>query len=390
MNYIVMIGREPAISLTEILCVAKSYHIEIHVEWIYESLVCLKVDSPVDFISTTVLGGILKVIEPISYIDSIASSIVQFLVNHTEHKKIIFTLQSSARDSETVKLPIEIKKQLATHGRSARFIASNQTNNAATLLRNQIIQKGGEFHIINRGETIILGRTIDVQNIDAWTERDINKPARDAKLGMLPPKLARSMLNLSGVHQNNTVLDPFCGTGTVLLEALTLGINCIGSDANPVSCEASRTNTSWFQKKYSSPQSVTILQADARDIARRINQTVDAIVTEPYLGNVKTLTYNQRMAEAHSLADLYVNSLLNWKKILHVGAKVVMAIPLFVTRVGKISIPIHNRIEKIGFKIVPPPAIATSMKDELSPHGNILYGRENQRVMREILVLEKS
>ena len=43
-------------------------------------------------------------------------------------------------------------------------------------------------------------------------------------------KLTRAMINLAGLKEGETVCDPFCGTGTTLLEAESMGIHAIGVD----------------------------------------------------------------------------------------------------------------------------------------------------------------
>lgn len=48
---------------------------------------------------------------------------------------------------------------------------------------------------------------------------------------------------------NGVVLDPFCGTGTVMLEANISGRNAKGSDANPLACLISRVKTTYIKKE---------------------------------------------------------------------------------------------------------------------------------------------
>ncbi|MDO5848374.1 MAG: TIGR01177 family methyltransferase [Methanobrevibacter sp.] len=50
--------------------------------------------------------------------------------------------------------------------------------------------------------------------------------------GSMSPKLARCMVNLSRVKENELVLDPFCGTGGILIEAGLIGCRVAGSDIN--------------------------------------------------------------------------------------------------------------------------------------------------------------
>lgn len=46
----------------------------------------------------------------------------------------------------------------------------------------------------------------------------------------LHPKLARALVNISGARENETLLDPFCGTGGFLIEAGLMGIKATGCD----------------------------------------------------------------------------------------------------------------------------------------------------------------
>jgi tRNA G10 N-methylase Trm11 len=53
--------------------------------------------------------------------------------------------------------------------------------------------------------------------------------------GKADPWLARSTLNLLGLNDNDTVLDPFCGSGTFIADAPLLNLNAIAVDVNPLS-----------------------------------------------------------------------------------------------------------------------------------------------------------
>ena len=46
----------------------------------------------------------------------------------------------------------------------------------------------------------------------------------------MSPKLARCMVNLARVKEGQLVLDPFCGTGGILIEAGIIGCKVVGSD----------------------------------------------------------------------------------------------------------------------------------------------------------------
>ena len=97
---------------------------------------------------------------------------------------------------------------------------------------NKVLEKGGELVVFVRSDTTFdLGRTETVQDFKTYRLRDIGRPRRNAKRGMLPPKLARMMINIASPKHNDTILDPFCGSGTIIHEAFLLGYkNIIGSD----------------------------------------------------------------------------------------------------------------------------------------------------------------
>jgi DNA methylase len=60
-----------------------------------------------------------------------------------------------------------------------------------------------------------------------------------------PPHLVRDYLDRFGVDSSNRVLDPFCGTGTTLVECKKLGIPSVGVEAHPMACFASEVKTGW-------------------------------------------------------------------------------------------------------------------------------------------------
>jgi DNA modification methylase len=60
-----------------------------------------------------------------------------------------------------------------------------------------------------------------------------------------PPHLVRDYINRFGLRAGNVILDPFCGTGTTLVECKKLGITSIGIEANPMPCFASRVKINW-------------------------------------------------------------------------------------------------------------------------------------------------
>lgn len=61
--------------------------------------------------------------------------------------------------------------------------------------------------------------------------------------GKFHPQMIRALINIIGLQQGETVLDPFIGSGTTALEAQLLGVNCIGFDASPLCVLQSKVKT---------------------------------------------------------------------------------------------------------------------------------------------------
>jgi DNA modification methylase len=85
-----------------------------------------------------------------------------------------------------------------------------------------------------------------LENGDASKDRQTRKDPKYATHGLheykgkFYPQLAKSLFNLAGLEPGDTVLDPFCGSGTVLLEAFLNGYRGFGIDMNPLAIEIAR------------------------------------------------------------------------------------------------------------------------------------------------------
>ncbi len=92
----------------------------------------------------------------------------------------------------------------------------------------------------------------------------------------LESKLARCMVNLSSLREGQILCDPFCGTGTILLEAESMGIRSVGIDFDKKMCDISEKNLA--QNGYES----RIINSTF-DYIKKIKDDMDAIVTDvPY------------------------------------------------------------------------------------------------------------
>ena len=84
------------------------------------------------------------------------------------------------------------------------------------------------------------GRTVPTWKNAASSAHPIHRMM--ARLGLFPPLLARYLI-LGYSRRGDTVLDPFCGKGTTLVEAMIEGRTAIGSDVAPDAVAVSRAKT---------------------------------------------------------------------------------------------------------------------------------------------------
>jgi tRNA (guanine10-N2)-dimethyltransferase len=104
----------------------------------------------------------------------------------------------------------------------------------------------------------------------------------------MPAKLARAMVNLAQPRKGDLVLDPFCGTGGMLVEAGLIGCRVLGFDAKPHMLRGGLKNILHYGIK---PEGVAIADARYPPVTK-----VDCIVTDPPYGrSASTLGTSTRL-----------------------------------------------------------------------------------------------
>ena len=236
------------------------------------------------------------------------------------------------------------------------------------------------------GGRTLVGHTIAVQAFKDLGKRDFGRPNRDDASGMLPPKVAQIMINLAQIKDyNGLVLDPFCGSGTVLQEALLMGFNNVaGTDLSPKAIEDSKENIAWLKEKFSLTGTKTnIFLKNAIKLSESFKpESVEAIICEPYLGPQRG--WNDLKIVKDELEDLYTKSLREFSKILKPHGRVVIIFPMFFG-----NKPINPDYYKFEIKSSLPEEWKTNSLIKVTTRNTIVYGRAGQKVFREIVVLEK-
>ncbi len=278
-----------------------------------------------------------------------------------------------------------VKKDIRAAKRPVRLVTSREPQHSAvTVQRNGLLKHGKEIILVRHGNETLVGVTVAVQDYQSYSLRDYGRPAADPKSGMVPPKLAQMMLNIANIQPNDVLLDPFCGSGTILQEAALLGVKELhGSDSETKAVKDSHENLRWLLKEF--PQLQVNLEITKMD-ARATSVKPSVIVTEPFLG--QPLRGHEPLAwlkkQAAELAKLYHETFFQWKRTLRPGGRVVMIWPLFVHKEGNVSLELESEISKLG--LVRQDLLEKDLAEMLnvSDPGVLTYARDDARVRRQV------
>lgn len=347
-------------------------------------LVEADIDDPILLLSR--MGGIVRITEviqsgPTRMPLNFESWVISALTDAFEGKsgKFRYGLSIHPKAEKILKSSlIGSKKKLKETLGNLRFVNKDFNNLSSVqawhegLLKDRAI----ELQLFRGEERWYMCKTLAIQDFEWYSKRDYDRPAKSAKNGMFPPKLAQILINLSGNEKH--IFDPFCGSGTVLQEALLRGLGATGSDLMTEMVEDSRINLEWLATASGKTLDYLLFQADATQLT--INQLPVgdfAIVTETWLGPLLKkcpspieLPKVQREIEA-----VYEAFFSNLKKIAKGPITVVFTAPYHKEGNDRHFLPNLPHILSVYTKIV-----------QLSEHErpSMFYERKHQIVGREI------
>lgn len=388
--FIAILGRQPEISIAELEAVYGAERVK------KISSQAATIDS--DNFSIDNLGGTIKCGHVVSHVKSQKSDhhtllqaskiIVEKYTKNLSHsqKKITFGISfyGNKVDPRNIqKIGIILKNSLKKSGVSLRLIPNKTAAlSTATSHNNKLGRFETKIEIIIvraiNGDFLI-AESRGTQNINSYTQRDRERPKRDAFVGMLPPKLAQIMINLSGAQSGNYLWDPFCGTGTVLQEATLLSINAYGSDLSDKMVDYTSENMRWLEKTFFTNTAWQVFQADATSVklTPEQKQQITHIVCETYLGQPFSAPPSPaKLKEVVGNCNHIISEFLkNIHDQICPESTLCIAVPAWQNQHGQFThLPLIKNLSKLGYQ----PIIGK----------NLLYHRPDQVVAREIIVLK--
>ncbi len=414
-KYAFILGRQPYLSAVEIVAFLEKQSFDFKLKSFSNEALLVETEDEMNDVSLfSQLGGTIKIIKIIDSVrkDNFENEFKAFLRKDSlldedfKGKKIHFGLSfySLGGKGKVFKffrkwvrtLNDLIKDYLFDQNLKSAFVRPKAPSlSSVSVVKNKLMKDGFELSLLLFLEEVFIGKTIWVQDFDDFSFRDYSRPERDSQVGMLPPKLARLMINLAGFEKDKVLLDPFCGSGTIITEATLLGFkNLVAADIHEGAVKQTQTNLDWLFDNYLDLKKVEFqlksLVLKAEELSLGLDQeSIDLIVTEPDLGSprIRGFSKNQTKKEINRLKELYLAFFKEARKVLKQQGKIVIALPVYFKKGQLIRVNILTEILNLGFqkenlaeKVVD---LAGNFKEDF------LYRRVGQFVGREIFVFRK-
>lgn len=383
---LLLLGRQPALGMAE----AESLFGATALHPIGKQGVI--VDLSPDTLPFDRLGGSMRAAKVLTYIDTtdwdkLESYLLTELPKHTcclpegKIKLGLSTYGLRVTERRLNATGLALKKAVKQDGRSVRVVPNKSPElNTAQVIHNQLLSSTGmELILLRDGNRTLLAQTTRIQDIDAYAARDQARPARDARVGMLPPKLAQIIVNLANPPAGGTVLDPFCGTGVLLQEAALMGFATYGTDLEPRMIDYSQTNLTWLTERHALkyPQS-DLAVGDATTY--QWEKSIDAVACETYLGKPFSTAPPLKVLSPimDEVDQIHRKFLQNVARQTKPGLRLCIAVPAWHTKSGVQHLKMLDSLEELGYNRIS--FVHAEAKD-------LIYHRDNQIVGRELVTL---
>jgi tRNA (guanine10-N2)-dimethyltransferase len=281
----------------EVLSCLKAEGIVYHVIESNENALVIKSDVDYEKIS-----GIAKRLSLIFYVDELLFSCSNSI---DEIKKC--AVENNIDRMGSISIKYRNRSNSINSQQIVRTLADAYTKNRIVNLRNPDL----EVRVLITDRKTYVGLKIAEVERSQFDKRKVQYRPFFSPIS-LHPKLARVLVNLSCIKKNETLLDPFCGTGGILLEAGLIDAKVVGSDIEEKMIDGCRKTLDFYKIK-----NYDLFCSDVGDIHKYVTD-VDAIVTDLPYGK-STTTKGENLHQLYNRAFDSISNVLKKEKIAVVG-----------------------------------------------------------------------
>lgn len=352
-----ILGRNPKLSRLEILSYLESRSIKFKEILFEENFLVLEFP---EFFNLDIqeLGGTIK------------SGKISFEGNFNEFEKFLSNEELIPEDKFNYAVfgniePDAIKEKFKREKRKATLKHGREDIKFQGNIINRLPKSKHSLFLLEEREKIYFGIVDKTYNYEEVEKRDMQKPVRRESLA-ISPRLAKILINLSGAKEKDRLLDPFCGIGGILQEALIKGISVFGIDKDREAIEDCKKNIEWLKKNYKINAKHIL---ESKDSKFAPNNQFDAIATETPLGILlkKKPTDTEAKKIIENFEKLITPILSRLREIKKENAKIAITFPV----INSLKVNSKRLAYNTGLKIIIEP---------------IQESRPDQFISREILV----
>jgi tRNA G10 N-methylase Trm11 len=328
----------------------------------------------------TQLAGVHKIAVPLPPIESTDFAEAITFPDKNFNFSLSLYCPESSPDTEYEVLAEELLSALREAGhRKANLIRSRS---GPELYSEKVLSRSAmDFVVFPMRAALQWGVTVYVPETEGFRKRSMERPYVSSGIS-LSSRLARLLVNIAGAREGHLLLDPFCGSGTILAEALLKGADCIGIDRNHGRVEQTKKNLAWVLSRgyrrdsggggaaslprphaaiprttSSSIPSYSVVAGDATRLRRALGDiVVDAVVSEPIL--IPRLSSAPSIEKARRLvrhvSATYSEALHEMTAVLRPGGRIVLVAPSIDTIDGREVTLTLEGLEDIGLRPLQP------------------------------------
>lgn len=288
-------------------------HITIPKTEIFSSLKANKIDFNIlesnDDVLIIKADATYKIINKLSERLSYTNFIDEFLFSSIPSLKIIEknSLGHKINISGTIAIKYKNRSNKVDSQPIIKKLAEIYTKNRKVDLENPDI----EIRVLITDKKVYIGLKIAEINRSQYEERKVQNRPFFSPIS-LHPKLARALVNISTIKKGEIVLDPFCGTGGILIEAGLIGAKIIGSDIEEKMINGCKKTLDFYKIN-----NYKLFCSDIGDVNKSISK-VDAIVTDLPYGK-STTTKGEKMDLLYKRAFESMSKLVKDKRFAVIG-----------------------------------------------------------------------